>query len=685
MDWGANITIQGGCFTTAINAAASHGRYRMVKRLLGRDLQTDLMKTQTWEAIRTAARHGYAEVITLLLERSLVTAEQEGHEFDLLRLLSDSLLIAAKYGHATIVKLVLERGADIAARDEYNNNALHIAAISQHVEVTKILLERGASTTARGEKGGSSLYWAAYYETAEIVILLLDHDAEINAQTDFGSTALYIAIQNHHQQVVDILLASEADVNIGIQEGWKPIHLAAELELVNILPTMIAKGADLNTLNSNGRSPLHVTVTSGQKVALDVLLQAGAEFMPDVDGNTPFMLAVDKLDLDLATSLFQAGAEVNCRNNWGFTPLLTAILSQLEEQNQQRLGVVKFLIEHGAVCSADKEGWTPLHLAALRGYDAILTLLLDRGHDVNAQAHDGETPLWFAVRAGKHDIARQLMCRGADTKVVSVEGVSLLYFALEYRDPGLVRSLLISGCDPTLRDSDGDTPLRRAVKFAIDELIEDLIRHGAQLSAMDNLGMTCLDWLKRLRPDSQILNHAYDSKNTGPDVNILSSTMCKLSLRVRHDEKNRKKILYRLSRGLLMLDMEDDAELAYQAYFLAGDSTRATIVCDTCENIQTRDDSFYTCRSCLDTDLCHECMSKHEKQPMLDLCRDHKFLRVVIADARLRPDQTEAFDEWLLSIVKRLQPLSSSEETDRMIRLTIDDTETSQTEKSRSQ
>ena len=191
--------------------------------------------------------------------------------------------------------------------------------------------------------------------------------------------------------------------------------------------------------------------------------------------------------------------------------------------------------------------------------------------------------------------------------------------------------------------------------------------------------MTCLDWLQRLRPDSQVLKHAHGNVGVGPDVAVLSRSMCKLALEWRHDEKEEKNKCYRLSQGLLMLDMEDDAKVAYQADFLVEESSnkpnKSWIYCSACDNPQTKDEPFYTCRTCLDTDFCHECMSKHEKQPILDICRGHKFLRIVVADAKIRPDQTEAFDEWLLSICERLQPLSGDREIEEMIKLTIDERE----------
>ena len=521
MDWGANVTIQGGVLNTAINAAASHGRYRMVERLLDRDIHTKLMKIQIWEAIRTAARRGYAEVVRLLLECSPMTAEYEGHELDLSTLLSDSLLIASEYGHTTVVSLLLKHGADITARDKYNDTALHVAALFNHVEVAKILLqegasidcigelgspmhsaahngclemaielkERGASTTLRGKDDASPLYWAALNGFADVVTFLLAHGADIDVQTGFGYTALYMAIEEHHQQVVNTLLNYGADVNIGPQEGWKPIHIATESGFVDIIPTLIEKGADVNVQSKDGRTPLHLAVSFREKAALDVLLRLGAKIMPDADGWTPLMLAVEKLDLDLITLLCHAETDLNNRTKIGANLLHIAICSQKGEQDQTRLGVVEFLLEQGVIYCADDDGFTPLHVAAEFGCDAIVKLFLDQGRNVNARVRGGETPLWYATFERNRDIVQQLLEHGADANLVRDDGVSPLNIVLEHRDWALARSLLASGCDINVRDYNGDTPLRKAIGCASDEVINDLIRQGADPSAMDNMGV----------------------------------------------------------------------------------------------------------------------------------------------------------------------------------------------------
>src|SRR5262249_14254535 len=61
---------------------------------------------------------------------------------------------------------------------------------------------------------------------------------------------------------------------------------------------------------------------------------------------------------------------------------------------------------------------TPLHLASIHGAHAIVTLLVQRGADVNALGGEHRiTPLHGAAAGGDVDVAKVLMAAGADLTV----------------------------------------------------------------------------------------------------------------------------------------------------------------------------------------------------------------------------------------------------------------------------
>ena len=73
------------------------------------------------------------------------------------------------------------------------------------------------------------------------------------------------------------------------------------------------------------------------------------------------------------------------------------------------------LLAQGAqVNCRNAHGWTPLHVAAAGGDPAVIALLLKHGADVHAQSHIGATPLDNATtRGGRQAVIDLLLAHGA--------------------------------------------------------------------------------------------------------------------------------------------------------------------------------------------------------------------------------------------------------------------------------
>ncbi len=67
----------------------------------------------------------------------------------------------------------------------------------------------------------------------------------------------------------------------------------------------------------------------------------------------------------------------------------------------------------------DKGGDLPLHHAVQKGQTKAVTLLLDKGADVNAKGFDDWTPLHWAAKIGSKALCKLLLDKGADHKVLN--------------------------------------------------------------------------------------------------------------------------------------------------------------------------------------------------------------------------------------------------------------------------
>jgi hypothetical protein len=85
--------------------------------------------------------------------------------------------------------------------------------------------------------------------------------------------------------------------------------------------------------------------------------------------------------------LVQEGANVNCKDVYGMTPLIWASCHGHTE-------VMRFFIEKGANVHANSNtGWTPLHYAINRSHLGSTFLSLDNGADLSVTNNEGKTPL----------------------------------------------------------------------------------------------------------------------------------------------------------------------------------------------------------------------------------------------------------------------------------------------------
>ncbi|KAI4118768.1 MAG: hypothetical protein LQ345_001228 [Seirophora villosa] len=241
---------------------------------------------------------------------------------------------------------------------------------------------------------------------------------------------------------------------------------------------------------------------------------------------------------------------------------------------QQRLEVMRILLKQGAIDSKTDFGYTPLHMAVGTASSEIIATFPDYGFDIDARANDGSTPLFLAIIENRIAVAELLTRRGAAVDMAVNSGV---------------------------------TPLAVAIEHASDQLVEDLIAQGANVSEIDYYGMTCIDCPKRQRP--HLLTLPSIALKLGdmvscPDMAILRRNTSGTAAEVRiHRLEDNGPHLSRLSKGLLMLGMEDDARLAYyQGKLPTLQHSSRDVICDGCNTKQTRRHAVYTCKTCPDTD-----------------------------------------------------------------------------------
>ncbi len=126
----------------------------------------------------------------------------------------------------------------------------------------------------------------------------------------------------------------------------------------------------------------------------------------------------------------------------------------------------------------------------------IVVVVAPLGSDVNVTrrgwGREGFTPLHEAALSG-HDVLCRLLCEcGADRDLRDFYGKSALHVACEAGHLGAAGVLLRYGADPVLRDLTGATPLIYATREGAAELVSDIITRGHDLDSAGQSKRTAL-------------------------------------------------------------------------------------------------------------------------------------------------------------------------------------------------
>ena len=154
------------------------------------------------------------------------------------------------------------------------------------------------------------------------------------------------------------------------------------------------------------------------------------------------------------------------------TPLYLAAKKGYDE-------VIKLLLQNGANVNAmGNQGWTALHVASANGHLTATHVLLDHHADTNVQDDHGKTPLHCALKNGHLRIALSLVERTGDKDIRDDRNMTPLHIASEKGYLEVVLALLEHDVNASARDERNKTPLHRALENRHLEVIKALLDYG---------------------------------------------------------------------------------------------------------------------------------------------------------------------------------------------------------------
>lgn len=340
--------------------AASEGRWNVVEAMLSTNPELAHAQAEGewgWTPLNHASYHGKTELVRSLIELGAdVTVNQPIH-------------YAGQQGHRTICELLVDQGAvdDLVDDRDPDVVAFFRAVYSYRVEEARNLLDiNPALVHARDKEGRTALIEAGTNNAVEIIDLLLERGAHLDRERSGGSVAERASGHRHHALVRSL-------VNRGAEiELWE----ACRSGVVAAIPELLARTPDRLHEKRHGHSLIEWVCEDGSVEVGRKLVDAGAEVdvftaaslglidklsaFLDADptnakarrplyGYQPLHCAAECGQKEAVELLLDRGAEINPGNDWGATPLFFAIISGRETRlSSSHLEICRLLIDRGS-------------------------------------------------------------------------------------------------------------------------------------------------------------------------------------------------------------------------------------------------------------------------------------------------------------------------------------------------
>lgn len=293
---------------------------------------------------------------------------------------------------------------------------------TKNMEILIKLLESGANPNIRDKRGETIAHYAAKENDVELLKLLKEKGADFNIRNLSKQTALDLTAEyyDYQKEAYDFLLQN---TNIEIIEIIEKIRLAIKHQEINILEGYLNNLADKSILNQPTEEFItigNIACGIGNLQIIELLEKHGCDLLIKIedrysslecacDGDNADLNPQDRIklitylidqvklpitsyaiqnalycdDINILKLLIEKGGDIEAQLLPNFTPLLLLINGTTVRGNNT-MEKIKLLLEHNAdILACDESVGNALHLAAERGHDQLINILIEHAKNHN--------------------------------------------------------------------------------------------------------------------------------------------------------------------------------------------------------------------------------------------------------------------------------------------------------------
>lgn len=253
-------------------------------------------------------------------------------------------------------------------------------------------------------------------------------------------------------------------------------------------------GGTGGVIQERAASALYTEARNGEPENIRLLIDSGANVnrVEPHNNATALCAAAANQHPKALSALLNAGGDANLGLSNGVSPALLAAWHGGSKGGKAGGEVMRLLIKGSAQVNRARrrDGTAPVHIAALKGNNTSLKMMLGAGADPNKTRRDacGNTPLLLAARRGHAPTVRTLIKAGASVSAVDVKGRSALFLASMGGHADVVKALLDAGASvdgDALTTSTKASALHAAACNGHRDALAWLLKAGADIDRRD--------------------------------------------------------------------------------------------------------------------------------------------------------------------------------------------------------
>lgn len=339
----------------------------LLQAFVDRGADVNAENISSMRPLQMASIFGDLEALQILCHGQSISEIDDGD------LGGDSALLQAATGnHGNCIKFLLEVGADINLQNGRGLTSLHISAMQGAEDCAQILLAQGAQPNLFDRHNRTPFFFACNSESFETASILIDTLLErkvpmdrINALTKAHCSPLRQAASHGFHNVVRKLIetARQTDdtesLHINEQDnrkGMTPLHRAAMFGKVGCVQLLLDADADIAVRDNNDKTAMmlayeHWTLT-GRRADFEDIIALLIKRDASTAAADPELIATCAANgsTRLLQQLSEIGANLNCMDRYGWTPLELA-------RKSQHADVVSFLKQQAAWAKTLPSRW----------------------------------------------------------------------------------------------------------------------------------------------------------------------------------------------------------------------------------------------------------------------------------------------------------------------------------------